>query len=76
MFASKSVFLKNEHYDLQQELLGFKEHATSTKDTLDALRSATDDIYAPNLELTEGGEWQYPEMSIGADWETGELIYN
>ena len=76
MFASKSVFLKNEHYDLQQELLGFKEHATSTKDTLDALRWATDDIYAPNLELTEGGEWQYPEMSIGADWETGELIYN
>ena len=76
MFASKSVFLKNEHYDLQQELLGFKEHSTSTKDTLDALRWATDDIYAPNLELTEGGEWQYPEMSIGADWETGELIYN
>ena len=76
MFASKSVFLKDEHYDLQQELLGFKEHATTTKDTLDALRWATDDIYCPNFELTESGEWTHPELSIGADWETGELIYN
>ena len=36
MFASKSVFLKEEHYELEDELLAFREDGTMTKDTLDA----------------------------------------
>tara|TARA_R100000458_G_scaffold15731_2_gene13436 strand:+ start:1718 stop:3346 length:1629 start_codon:yes stop_codon:yes gene_type:complete len=75
MFASKSVFLKEEHSELEQELLGFKEHGTTTKDTLDALRWAMDDIYAPKYEKNEEGDWEYPDQFTGCDWETGEIFH-
>ena len=75
MFASKSVFLKKEHEELEQELLGFKEHGTSTKDTLDALRWSMDDIYAPHVEQDEAGEWAQERVIVGQDWETGEIFY-
>jgi len=76
IFASKSMFLKKEHFELEQELLGFKEHATTTKDTLDALKWATEDIFAPNAEIGDDGEWMYPEYGdLQTDWETGEIFY-
>jgi seryl-tRNA synthetase len=75
MFASKSVFLKEEHEELEQELLGFKEHGTSTKDTLDALRWSMDDIYAPTLEQGKDGDWNTEPAIVGQDWETGEVFY-
>jgi len=76
IFASKSMFLKKEHFELEQELLGFKEHATTTKDTLDALKWATEDIFAPSAEL-DNGEWTMPDYgTLQADWETGEIFYN
>ncbi len=75
MFASKSVFLKEEQHELEQELLGFKEHGTSTKDTLDALRWAMDDIYPPKYEQGKDGNWELESTTIGQDWETGEIFY-
>tara|TARA_B100001989_G_scaffold227372_1_gene183505 strand:- start:4051 stop:5667 length:1617 start_codon:yes stop_codon:yes gene_type:complete len=75
MFASKSVFLKHDQDELEQELLGFKEHGTSTKDTLDALRWAMDDIYAPQIDIDQNGEWAQERQIIGQDWETGEIYY-
>lgn len=75
MFASKSVFLKEQHGELEQELLGFKEHGTSTKDTLDALRWAMDDIYPPQYEKDDDGDWSLEAPAIGQDWETGEIFY-
>jgi len=74
-FASKAVFMKDEHYILEQELLSFKEHGTFKKDTLDALRWAIDDIFAPKGDIDEEGNWVFPSTMIGADWETGEPIY-
>ena len=76
MFASKSVFLKNDQTELLQELLGFKEHALTTKDTLDALKWATEDIFSPLLEYTDSGEYYMPDSIPSCDWETGEIIYN
>ena len=76
MFASKSVFLKEDQSELLQELLGFKEHALTTKDTLDALRWATEDIYSPLLEYDDSGEYYMPDTTPSCDWETGEIIYN
>ena len=76
MFASKSVFLKENQSELLQELLGFKEHALTTKDTLDALRWATEDIYSPLLEYDDNGEYYMPDTIPSCDWETGEIIYN
>ena len=75
-FASRAVYMKDSHYELEQELLSFKEHGTFKKDTLDALRWAMDDMYKPNLSLNNKGEWIIPEISIGCDWETGQMIYN
>ena len=76
LFASKSVYLKNDQTELLQELLGFKEHALTTKDTLDALRWATEDIYSPLLEYDDNGEYYYPEIDPISDWETGQVTYN
>ena len=74
IFASKSMFLKREHFELEQELLTFKEHGTFTKDTLDALKWATEDVYPPSLEKDKDGEWYKPELHYSADWETGEIF--
>ena len=52
----KSVFLKDEHYELEEELLAFREDGNMTKDTLDALRWATDDMYKPRVEKNKKGE--------------------
>ena len=69
------MFLKEQHGELEQELLGFKEHGTSTKDTLDALRWAMDDIYPPQYEKDDDGDWSLEPPAIGQDWETGEIFY-
>ena len=74
MFASKSVFLKEEHYELEDELLAFREDGTMTKDTLDALRWATDDMYNPRVEKNKKGEWQKRRPAVRADWETGQVF--
>lgn len=74
-FASHAVLMKDEHYDLESELLAFREHGTFKKDTLDALRWAIDDMYAPVGELTSEGDLVIPNLVVGADWETGKLIY-
>ena len=76
IFASNSMYLKDTHHELEQELLGFKEHGTSTKDTLDALKWATEDTYAPDVEKTDEGSWKMPEHFTGCDWETGEMLLN
>lgn len=74
-FASHAVLMKDEHYDLESELLAFRQYGTFKKDTLDALRWAVDDMYAPVAELNNEGDLVIPNMVIGADWETGRMIY-
>ena len=75
LFASKAMFLKEEHDELESELLSFKEHGQFKKDTLDALRWATEDVFAPHLKL-KNGEWTERSGGFsGVDWETGEFIY-
>ena len=74
MFASKSVFLIDEHFELEQELLAFKEDGTMTKDTLDALRWATDDLYKPRVEKDKKGEWRRPKQAFTTDWQTGQIF--
>tara|TARA_R110001606_G_scaffold128674_2_gene263316 strand:+ start:113 stop:1753 length:1641 start_codon:yes stop_codon:yes gene_type:complete len=73
-FASHSVFLKESHEELEMELLNFKEHGTFKKDTLDALRWAIDDIWAPDVEQNEKGEWLPPPAIMEVDWETGQMF--
>jgi predicted phage terminase large subunit-like protein len=73
-FASHSVYLKDEHHELETELLNFKEHGTFKKDTLDALRWALDDIWSPDVEQNEKGEWLPPEPIMEVDWETGQMF--
>ena len=73
-FASHSVFLKEEHDELETELLNFKEHGTFKKDTLDALRWAIDDVWAPDVEQNEKGEWLPPSPIASVDWETGQMF--
>jgi len=75
LFASQAVFLRDEHEELESELLNFREHGQFKKDTLDALKWATEDVYTPDMRL-EDGEWIESQASIvGSDWETGEIIY-
>jgi hypothetical protein len=75
LFASKAMFIKDEHYELESELLAFREHGTFTKDTLDALRWATEDVYPNHLRRREKGGWEttIPRI-LRTDWETGEII--
>lgn len=75
LFASKAMFIKDEHYELESELLAFREHGTFTKDTLDALRWATEDVYPNHLRRREKGGWEtsIPQI-LKTDWETGEII--
>ena len=44
------------------------------KDTLDALRWAIDDIWAPDVEQNEKGEWLPPPPITEVDWETGQMF--
>ena len=75
-FASKAMFLKDSHWELESELLNFKEHGTFKKDTLDALRWALDDVFVPRVNYDdEGNILQYKARVTGMDWETGQLIY-
>tara|TARA_R110002020_G_scaffold148845_2_gene324991 strand:+ start:2871 stop:4487 length:1617 start_codon:yes stop_codon:yes gene_type:complete len=75
-FASKAVFMKENHYDLIDELLQFKEVGTFKKDTLDALRWALDDVWKPNLKY-KNNVWVEPEnINIKSDWETGRMMVN
>jgi hypothetical protein len=75
-FASKAVFMKQNHYDLIDELLQFKEVGTFKKDTLDALRWALDDVWKPNLKF-KNNVWVEPNIAkISADWETGRVTVN
>ena len=73
-FASHSVFLKESHEELETELLNFKEHGTFKKDTLDALRWAIDDIWAPDVEQNKDGDWMAPPPIVEVDWETGQMF--
>jgi predicted phage terminase large subunit-like protein len=75
-FASKAMFMREEHFELEQELLNFKEHGSFKKDTLDALRWALDDIYSPKVTYNDEGEIiPYQPRPKGMDWQTGQLIY-
>ncbi len=75
-FASKAIFLKDEHFELEQELLNFKEHGSFKKDTLDALRWAIDDIYTPKVSYNDEGEIiPFKLRAMGMDWQTGEILY-
>ena len=75
-FASKAVFMKQNHYDLIDELLQFKEVGTFKKDTLDALRWALDDVWKPNLKY-KNNVWVEPQaLNLKSDWETGRIIAN
>ena len=75
-FATHSVFIKEDHDDLSEELLNFREHGTFKKDTLDALKWATEDMWSPEIEKAKDGEWSMPTPAFGCDWETGEMLYN
>jgi predicted phage terminase large subunit-like protein len=75
-FASKAMFIKDAHWELEQELLNFKEHGSFKKDTLDALRWAIDDIYAPRHGYDEDGDRIIRSSGfVGIDWETGQRIF-
>jgi predicted phage terminase large subunit-like protein len=75
-FASKAMFIRDEHFELEQELLNFKEHGSFKKDTLDALRWAVDDMYKPNVTYDdEGSIIPFQPKMRGMDWQTGEVIY-
>jgi predicted phage terminase large subunit-like protein len=75
-FASKAMFIQDAHWELEQELLNFKEHGSFKKDTLDALRWAIDDIYAPRHGYDEEGDRiSYSSNFLGIDWETGQRIF-
>ncbi len=75
-FASKALFLKDSHWELESELLNFKEHGTFKKDTLDALRWALDDVFVPRPNYDEDGNLlEYRAQVVGMDWQTGQLIY-
>ena len=75
-FATHSVFMKDDHDDLRDELLNFREHGTFKKDTLDALKWATDEIWSPEVEKNKNGIWEAPPPMTGSDWETGEFLFN
>ena len=75
-FATHSVFIKEDHDELREELLNFREHGTFKKDTLDALKWATEDMWSPEIEKSKDGEWSMPTPAFGCDWETGEMLYN
>ena len=75
-FASKAMFLKEDQWELESELLNFKEHGTFKKDTLDALRWSLDDVFVPRVQYDDDGNiMQYKSKLSGMDWETGMLIY-
>ena len=75
-FASGAMFLKENQWELEQELLNFKEHGSFKKDTLDALRWAIDDVYAPRHGYDEDGvEYRSTSGFKGVDWETGQTIF-
>ena len=71
-----NILIFSEEYKKIKELLNFKEHGSFKKDTLDALRWAIDDIYAPRHGFDEDG-MQYRGYSPfkGIDWETGESVF-
>ena len=73
-FKHKAVFLKEDHFVLESQLLNFRKTGTFKKDTLDALKWAMEDIFAPNLEKKDG-EWIMPVSPTGNDWQTGEPLY-
>ena len=73
-FASHSIFLRDNHDELLQELLNFREHGTFKKDTLDALRWAIDDVWKPDVEQNEKGDWLPPAPVMEVDWETGQTF--
>jgi|TARA_R100000093_G_scaffold33838_1_gene18012 predicted phage terminase large subunit-like protein len=74
-FASHAMFLRESQTELRQELLAFTELGRHKKDTLDALRWATDDVWVPTGKLDDKGEWVESSEILGADWETGQIIY-
>ena len=74
LFGSKSVYIKETHTVFESELLNFKKYVKMKKDTLDAFKWATTDIFPPDVKL-KNNEWVSPDVSIGADWETGQMIY-
>jgi hypothetical protein len=68
--------IKDTHWELEQELLNFKEHGSFKKDTLDALRWAIDDIYAPRHGYDDdGAEYRSRSTFRGIDWQTGKTIF-
>ena len=73
-FSSKAVFLKHEHYDLEQELLAFREHGTFKKDTLDALRWSIDDVFPPSVDQMDDGVYYQPQTQVITDWQTGQVL--
>jgi len=77
MFASHAVFLKDEHRELEVELVSFKEHGKGfKKDTLDALRWATDDIWAPTGDFDpDTNKYTFEPTQTGQDWQTGAPIF-
>ena len=73
-FAAHAVFIKEGHTELESEYLNFRKTGTFKKDTLDALKWAMENIFAPNLEKKDG-EWIMPVSPTGNDWQTGEPLY-
>mgnify|MGYP003627455493 FL=1 len=75
-FASDAMCIKDEHWELEQELLNFKEHGSFKKDTLDALRWAIDDIYSPRHGYDDDGTPHRGYSPFGGiDWETGQSVF-
>lgn len=69
-FGARAVFMREEHTELENELLNFRSHGTVKKDCLDAMRWAMEDIFPPNL-VEKKGKWEQPEVKLYKDWQTG-----
>lgn len=69
-YASKAVYIREEHTEHEHELLNFRSHGTVKKDTLDAARWSMEDIYPPDLVEIQG-KWTPPTPAVFHDYETG-----
>ena len=75
MFGTHSIYSLEDMNHFEAEYLRFRKDGKSKKDTLDALRWATQDMYPPELIEQADKTFETPMLSIAYDWETGEIIY-
>ena len=74
MFAQGAIFIKEDMAQLESELMNFRKDGKTKKDTVEALRWATEENYKPGLEKVKE-KYQEPDTDeIEVDWETDGLM--